>query len=585
MNSLNSRRRAPPLLTTTILLLLLASSSGAERRRLELTHERILRVDETRFEVRKIEPLFKGEPSRTFWGRQGTKWAVVTLGLDGEPRGGVFNEGGVEGTVMQFEHQQHQERGRYLIGNVTGGNFSSCGGDDGDGLPQVEISSTPGKPSPFYPGCYPGDQTQHRFSLGLVIDKSFEDLMGGDRRQIMNEIESILAPTRMLFVEQFNVALGVGKIVYKDFGCDTPNNLLATMMSWAVDTQYEHEEVGLWQLLTNCWPPPGTVGIAQLGSLCQLGRNVGISTYIRSTTWLVLTHELGHGFGATHSFEEGMGMTGGIMDYGSPYYNGAVQFHPLKRQQVCMELSNAWLRCPKAIFQPQRTTCGNQILEQGEECECIVAGEEGCEGCMACELQNKQQQCSVSDFIMGDGKLYLSSCCRKGMFARPGATCNEGTDRCVAGQCVRFCTKYGLVGCLQDECSQPCLMGGICQSDLQTTTTKTRISWLPDGTTCTKGRCFDGECVPEEPSDEEGETQEPEGPGEEEEEEDNGELVACPLMNVKICPRLNRLRCEGAWRFRCAFCNGKCRAKTPRRCRDREDFYKKACTKKVVNIT
>ena len=49
-----------------------------------------------------------------------------------------------------------------------------------------------------------------------------------------------------------------------------------------------------------------------------------------SGTWTVNAHEAGHIFGAEHSFENGQGTTGGIMDYGDGKYNGVYQFNPLR---------------------------------------------------------------------------------------------------------------------------------------------------------------------------------------------------------------------------------------------------------------
>jgi hypothetical protein len=55
-----------------------------------------------------------------------------------------------------------------------------------------------------------------------------------------------------------------------------------------------------------------------------------------STTWLTFAHELGHNFGAHHSFEQGQGNTGGIMDYGNDkQINGAYQFNSLRRSEIC----------------------------------------------------------------------------------------------------------------------------------------------------------------------------------------------------------------------------------------------------------
>jgi hypothetical protein len=99
--------------------------------------------------------------------------------------------------------------------------------------------------------------------------------------------------------------------------------------------------------MTNCWPPPGTVGLAYVGALCAgRGYNTGVSTLSR-VTWLTVAHELGHNFGSPHSFDNGQGATGGIMDYGDGTTNGArgqtdgvSQFNLLRENDICGHINS-----------------------------------------------------------------------------------------------------------------------------------------------------------------------------------------------------------------------------------------------------
>merc|ERR1719336_1774069 len=113
---------------------------------------------------------------------------------------------------------------------------------------------------------------------------------------------------------------------------------LSQLRSWRA--QYHNTNLGLWHLMTNCYPPSGTVGIAYVGALChQYG--VGWSNFIRNGgTWEVLAHEIDHNFGAGHTFDF-PNAVGGIMDYGDGLYQGVYQFHPVHRDEVCSEIQSS----------------------------------------------------------------------------------------------------------------------------------------------------------------------------------------------------------------------------------------------------
>ena len=145
-----------------------------------------------------------------------------------------------------------------------------------------------------------------------------------------------------MYQAQFNVFLQIdNQVVQTATGGETWNqkpstsggkcsttitDKLTAFTNWRVSAQ--NKKNGLWHLLTNCYPAPGTVGIAWIAQLCK-NNGVGISSYTR-THWLVIAHEIGHNIGGNHAFQLGQGKTGGIMDYGDSIYpigSGIYQFH------------------------------------------------------------------------------------------------------------------------------------------------------------------------------------------------------------------------------------------------------------------
>jgi hypothetical protein len=438
----------------------------------------LLTIDNNQFHLVKITPpLFNStKEENTYWSfNSTTDWVVITIQEDGTLEG-LYSKNGI---IIEIN------KGRIL--------------------------SETDLPIPFFPNCYPNDNTRRQLYIGIVIDD--------DK---IRDVETIIAQARVVFLAQLNILLTIGRIEIIKFPCSTIPQLLEKFKQWNPPTPQSY-----WHLLTNCNPPPGTVGIADLNSLCRGGRAIS-----NKASWLIFAHELGHILGATHSFENGTGHTGGIMDYGSPYYNNVIQFNPSKRIELCSGLTRATIECPSNIF-ISSLECGNGIVEPGEQCECLKPN---CIGCVNCKTN---QECST-DFIMSQTS--DPQCCHDGKFTT--GKCN-GADVCVNGKCTRFCSKYGLNECGMDDCSQSCLFNNQCSNQI-TTQKNIPISHLPDGLKCNDGGvCINGTCTKQK---------------------------TCPYKNIKQCPKLSKAKCLKYY-WRCSYCNNKCIARTPNRCKDPLNYY------------
>jgi len=82
----------------------------------------------------------------------------------------------------------------------------------------------------------------------------------------------------------------------------------------------------------------GVVGLAFVG--CLSNPCAGVNNI--KADWGTFAHELGHNFNGGHSFEEGQGETGGIMDYGDNMHDGYIQFNSDYRTcGMCTEIGQA----------------------------------------------------------------------------------------------------------------------------------------------------------------------------------------------------------------------------------------------------
>lgn len=207
--------------------------------------------------------------------------------------------------------------------------------------------------------------------IGMAADPGFVAQAGGVT-QATNQMQELLSVANNVYVYQLGTRLKMS-----DSQLTTTNGSPASwsmtpvstggkcggsistqldaLRSW-VSSASKATNVGMWHLMTNCWPPPGTVGLAYVGVLCDpSGYSTGVSTFSYNT-WLTVAHEMGHNFGAPHSFDNGQGTTGGIMDYGNGktitgnnqgQTGGVTQFNKLGETVMCAEITNTYAAAPQ----------------------------------------------------------------------------------------------------------------------------------------------------------------------------------------------------------------------------------------------
>ena len=200
--------------------------------------------------------------------------------------------------------------------------------------------------------CYPSDPRGVQFPIGIALSHRAQ------QKYTITDVENIMKDVNAVFVGQLNVHLHLeefhaapGKEVYDMAECGDPQATLDAFSAWASNKNHE----ALWHLIDDCFPEDcvgGCIaGITYTANRpCVAGRNTAM-TYITGLTWSTVAHELGHNFGADHSFDKGVGKTGGLMDYYNITYLGLPQFNAeYARDELCEGVEESVLACD-AILQ------------------------------------------------------------------------------------------------------------------------------------------------------------------------------------------------------------------------------------------
>lgn len=189
--------------------------------------------------------------------------------------------------------------------------------------------------------CYPGQDEYQALKVGIALtSRTFSVWKTYDESifQLMTIIEGM----NIIYKSQLNIEIILDDVIidydsglsYEEECSDIQNSMITFR------TKDKPSLQGSWILLDDCVDFYANmnfivVGVAYVGTLCKENFNVAVSYIHGSSTWLTVAHELGHTFGASHSFENGVGDTGGIMDYGDGTIDGKYKFNELRKPELC----------------------------------------------------------------------------------------------------------------------------------------------------------------------------------------------------------------------------------------------------------
>ncbi len=379
----------------------------------------------------------------------------------------------------------------------------------------------------LWTACYPGSNILHREFVGFAVDYGAYKLMGNSVANVQAYLTSLLMNINYVYSNQANIYLvlsatsiqtspGTTQVPWNQDSsggqCNSIDSTLNTFTTWRQSTSTQSNmQVSVWHLLSGCWQPPGVVGLAWVGSLCDNKYSTGASSVFPGN-WVAVAHEIGHNHGANHSWPADrpdlVGTIGGIMDYGPgkfPLNTGIYEFHPtICKSLVCNELTAAMngqclTGCQplNKCFQATAAICGNGIIETGEMCD--DGPRTGTSlSCCASNCQPKLGTQCIS------GECCDTSC----HYKNAGFSCgtNKGGYCGPNGACITTtCAYYGLPYCGINpltNCTTMCYINGGCNSMagyVDSTTRQPLNMKVQDNSTCIKinraGVCSSGLCI------------------------------------------------------------------------------------------
>ncbi|KAF9177299.1 hypothetical protein BGZ50_008907 [Haplosporangium sp. Z 11] len=321
-------------------------------------------------------------------------------------------------------------------------------------------------PDPVPAGC-PANRLVNY--MGVAADCAYVRTYGGQaaaRKQIFADFNTASG----IYESTFNVALGVIALNIMSENCPAApikgeewnqdcstgysiDQRLSDFSFWRGQDGRQNDGAGLWHLMTKC-NSGSVVGIAWTTALCQMktqpqnaqgGIQYTAGTGVSSITpneWMVVAHEIGHGFGAIHDCTsqtcpptsgQCCPLSSTSCDAGAQFImNPSEQtatrvFSPCSISTICKTIQSSAGQClkPPGTRETQSgetNICGNGLKETGEDCDCGSAEE--CANDPCCDGTTcKFKAGAVCDDLNDD-------CCLNCQMRSAGYVCRRAISEC-----------------------------------------------------------------------------------------------------------------------------------------------------------
>lgn len=273
--------------------------------------------------------------------------------------------------------------------------------------------------------------------MGVAADCEYTASYGSTSNATM-QILTNWNTASALYKSTFNVSLGIIELDVQEPECpstapsDAPwniacndtsvdlNNRLSLFSGWR--GQKGSDGTGLWHLMSGC--PSGTeVGVAWLGTLCQQTSSGQAGSFVSGTAvstnglteWEVVSHEIGHNFGAIHDCQSGCNSTGSNSPVCCPMSSGSCNandqfimspvtqssqkiFSQCSLGNICsvMQSTSSSAVNTSCIVDPDSSVktlslnmCGNGIVESGEQCDPGTNSTSSCCDATTCQFKSE----------------------------------------------------------------------------------------------------------------------------------------------------------------------------------------------------
>eukprot|EP00835_Amoeboradix_gromovi_P005724 NODE_571_length_6574_cov_0.317220.p2 type:complete len:566 gc:universal NODE_571_length_6574_cov_0.317220:446-2143(+) len=397
-------------------------------------------------------------------------------------------------------------------------------------------------------------------SLGIAVDCSVVMQSKGDISAVIHEVLTNLAQTNIAYGKQFNVQLILSVLDIRTSCSQVYSSPSSPLVSGEFDRWNQPciggyaivdrvsdfskwrgsrtDLIDLWHLFSAC-ATDSKVGLAWPSSVCQnSAKPNGAYTYSgtsistrQKSTWKVMAHEIAHNFGAAHdclSTCDNCKACSGDCDCKGQYIMNPNQnvatdgFSSGTIQDVCNTLPGfACLKTDANISAFKENSCGNGLVDSGEECDCgdLCAYDKCCtkdckfspnsvcsdknQGCCTeCQFAPKNKVCRIKEGVCDSEEVCsgISGSCPLDKYNIDGSKCTENsfTGNCASKYCTSpdkqckdaypessgACSGFGGQ---YNDCILTCAVSGGC-AEFQ--------SFLIDGTLCGGGygTCEEGSC-------------------------------------------------------------------------------------------